>query len=247
MNLRVIALALFLSSPLPALAADPAPSIDDQAKAAYREASAEYALGHYRDALAKFELAFKLKQLPGLLFNIAQCHRQLKQFEQAATTYRSFIRLDPQNPQVDRAKELLVQVDEAVRLQDRAQAAPPLDANGHDAPPARAQVAPPVPTIRAVPEVAAKETPAPAAPASERPRIATWIAAGAAVVALGVGTVSGLQSKGTASDISGSQHTRAEQDALQSQLNSQSSRANLLFAVAGGLAVATGVLFVLHF
>src|SRR5216683_645646 len=76
------------------------------AKEAFDDASAEYALGHYTQALAKFELAFKLKHVPGLLFNIAQCHRQLKQFELAATTYRSFIRASPDTKQTVIAKQL---------------------------------------------------------------------------------------------------------------------------------------------
>jgi tetratricopeptide (TPR) repeat protein len=116
----------------PAPAPATASSEDAAVKQAYRDANAEYALGNFAAALKKFEYVFRVKQLPGLLFNIAQCHRQLREFDQAANTYRSFIRLDPANPQVDRAKELLKQVEDSIRTQNQVQRAPPLDANGSD-------------------------------------------------------------------------------------------------------------------
>ncbi len=264
-------LCALLSAPASALASGAQPAAaaaEDAAKAAYREGAADYALGHFRDALAKFELAYKLKQAPTLLFNIAQCHRQLKEFDEAATTYRSFIRLDPQNSQVELAQQLLAQVEAALQAQTSAQNAPPRDANGHDVPasepagahPAQAGSAAPL-ALRTTGPSAGANTAGPSNPAMpasdpahEPPKAAAsgshlpvWIAGGAAVVALGAGGAFGVLSKSTANDISSTQHSRADVDALQSKLNSQAATANVLFAVGAGLALVTGALFLLKF
>ena len=37
----------------------------------------KYQLANFKDALVDYEAAFKLFQHPAILFNIAQCHRQL--------------------------------------------------------------------------------------------------------------------------------------------------------------------------
>ncbi len=102
------------------------------AAALYRAGNAEYSLGHYREALEKFEHAFRAKQVPAMLFNIAQCHRQLKQFEQAAITYKAFLRLSPDSPQAKLASSLLAQVEDAMRAQESARRALPTDATGED-------------------------------------------------------------------------------------------------------------------
>src|SRR5471030_2161526 len=64
-----------------------------EAKAAYDRAEADYQLGHFREALGNYEAAYHLRPKAALLFNIAQCHRQMEAFAMAAKTYRSFIRL----------------------------------------------------------------------------------------------------------------------------------------------------------
>ena len=266
----------------------------EAAKAAFQEGNAYYSLGHFREALGSFEKAYKLKQVQGLLFNIAQCHRQLKQFELAVATYKSFVRLDPGNPQVEKARALIEECDGVIKAQNGALSAPPLDVAGREpgikpipvlvpppppapapgankaaavpplvsgaplepAPPLLVAAAPPpsaAQPVAAVPPAKARAAPAPrealaareAAP-GERKRTVTWITAGAAVVALGGGAAFGLMSRSTASSLTGQQHTRAEIDSMQSDLSSQSSKANLLFIAGGVLAVAAGAFFVLH-
>lgn len=80
-----------------------------------------------------------------------------------------------------------------------------------------------------------------------RGRVWTWVAGGTAVVALGLAGVFGAQSKSTASDISDTLHTRQEQDALRTQYESQSGRANLMLGVGVALVAVTGTFFVLRF
>lgn len=97
------------------------------AKLAYNEAEAEYNLGNFDKALESFEQAYKLARVPAILFNIAQCHRQLNNLDRAASTYRSFIRLDPNNGAVPQARELLAQVEAALKAQQTAAKAAPLE------------------------------------------------------------------------------------------------------------------------
>lgn len=213
----------------------------ESARRAFQEGNAEYSLGHFKEALGHFERAFKLRQAPALLFNIAQCHRQLREFDQAATTYRAFIRLDPSNTQVGLAQELLDQVELAMKVQNSAQHAPPLDVSGQDV--VAAKPTPPPPMITQVPVAAVTPPPTPEAP---RPRYVAWTTAGVGAATLVGASVVGLMSKSTASDMSNNMHSRAEADSLQSKLDSQSHTANLLFVAGGVLMVAAGALFVLH-
>src|SRR5882672_4871301 len=106
--------------------ADDASDANDKARQLYAEGKAEYDLGHITGALAKFEAAYRVKPVPALLFNIAQCHRLLGDLNSAAMTYRAFLRNDPNSPRAAQATELLHQVEEAMDRQRTAQQAPPL-------------------------------------------------------------------------------------------------------------------------
>jgi tetratricopeptide (TPR) repeat protein len=96
----VIALALSLSLFV-------AETDDARAKGLFKEGETAYNLGQFETALAKYSEAYKLKALPGFLFNIAQCHRQLGQFERAAFFYGRFVDTSsPKAPNVELAKSL---------------------------------------------------------------------------------------------------------------------------------------------
>ena len=94
----------------------------ESARAAYQKGLTEYNLGNYPDALKLFEEAYRIKAVPQLLFNIAQCHRQLGDFQRSVLAYRSYLRNAPPNdPNTKRAKELMAEVEEAARKQTAAQ------------------------------------------------------------------------------------------------------------------------------
>jgi hypothetical protein len=73
------------------------------------------------------------------------------------------------------------------------------------------------------------------------------VAAGAAAAALGAGVAFGLQARSTNAQIVGAAHERLELDSLQGSLRAQAGRANVFFAVGGGLAAAATTLYVLRF
>ena len=85
----VIFLALTLALGPAGARADSA--AETKAKALYKDGMKAYDVGDFNNALALYSEAYKLTQLPGFLFNIAQCHRQLANYEQAAFFYGRFV------------------------------------------------------------------------------------------------------------------------------------------------------------
>src|SRR5205085_5773399 len=95
--------------------------------AAFEQGQAEYNLGHFDKALHFYEEAYKFKAVPALLFNIAQCHRQLGDMKAAGTTYKAFLRTArASDPNRGKAQALLAEVEAATQRQQQAQEAKPL-------------------------------------------------------------------------------------------------------------------------
>lgn len=99
--------------------------MEDEAKALFLEGQSEYELGHFEAALTLFEKAYKKKSVAGLLYNIAQCHRQLGHLREAKITYGSFLGKAPDHPFSKLAREKLDEVERALDAQASARTAPP--------------------------------------------------------------------------------------------------------------------------
>jgi tetratricopeptide (TPR) repeat protein len=253
-----------------------APSDSEQAKALFAKGGSEYDLGHFEAALGFFESAYKMKNAPALLYNIAQCHRQLGNLAMARTTYRAFLSKQPGGKAADIARERLEEVERAIEAQSKARNATPTELSPMNPkeskiePPTLAETkpaaaptrapAPATPTVAVVTKPLSATPPKSAAPAvaivtqpkgpgppQEPARVWTWVAAGAAVVAIGGGLAFGLQSKSTGDSISGSGHTGAEVSQMNDDLASQAHKANLLIGVGVGLAAVSAAFFVLHY
>ena len=79
-----------------------------RAKALFKSGMKTYDVGDFEGALKLYSDAYQLAPLPGFLFNIAQCHRQLNNFERAAFFYQRFIDTSrPRAANVDVAAGLL--------------------------------------------------------------------------------------------------------------------------------------------
>ena len=78
----VLVVALFALAPRPAVGAELTDEAKAQARVKFSEGNAAYEQGDFREALKSFEAAYRLAPLPGFLFNVAQCHRQLGDFAQ---------------------------------------------------------------------------------------------------------------------------------------------------------------------
>ena len=59
-----------------------------------------YSEGRYQNALAAFSAAYDVAQVPGLLFNIGQCHRQLGNHELAIQYYERYMKEEPDVPEI---------------------------------------------------------------------------------------------------------------------------------------------------
>jgi len=99
-------LALALLGAAPVFAAAKGPN-DAQAREEFRKAQAAYNLGDFEEARRAYSEVYRLKPHPALLFNIAQCERQLGNWDKAVFAYRRFIELAPEGTDVSTAEALL--------------------------------------------------------------------------------------------------------------------------------------------
>jgi serine/threonine protein kinase len=63
-----------------------------RAKQLTDEAATSYRLRHFEEALTAFESAYRLGRHPSVLFNIADCQRQLRRYDEAQRSYQAFLR-----------------------------------------------------------------------------------------------------------------------------------------------------------
>lgn len=121
--LAVILAVLVSGVPVPALArgADAPVSEEarEQARAKFAEGTLSYDLGEFETALKAFSEAYRLAPLPGFLFNVAQCHRQLGNASRAAFFYRRYLALSPEEPaNAGTVRELVAEMDTKARAQE---------------------------------------------------------------------------------------------------------------------------------
>jgi len=91
-----VALGLGLGMLAPAaLEAGPEPTpnelLQKEADRHFKSGVALYRDAKYADALAEFERAYEIAPHPLVLFNIAECHRELLHYADAVTSYRQFL------------------------------------------------------------------------------------------------------------------------------------------------------------
>lgn len=95
-----------------------------QAKAAVAQAQVDYQLGRFEAALEGYRRAYELVQLPVLLFDMGQCHRNLGNAERAKFFFEGYLRdetrMDPERRHV---VEDLITESAAVLDRQRAAAA----------------------------------------------------------------------------------------------------------------------------
>lgn len=91
-------------------------------RVAVEAAQRSYEQRNFEDAIIAFTSAYELSGLPAMLFNLGQCHRQLKHYERAAFFYRGFLAQQP--PPIEEealVRGLLAEMEEAAAQQ------PPFD------------------------------------------------------------------------------------------------------------------------
>jgi len=125
--MRLLAL-LLLTVALPAAAAPvtaqapaatppaPPPTVPaDPAREHYERGLAKYNLAEFDAAIVEFKASYELSHAPRLLFNIAQAYRLKKDYESALYFYNTYLRADPNPPNLD---DVDAKIDEMKRALD---------------------------------------------------------------------------------------------------------------------------------
>ncbi len=71
-----------------------------------------FALGKFDEALDEYQKAFDAKPLPGFLFNIGQCYRNLGDYDQAIFSFKKYLKLEPDASNKDAVEKLIDQLEE---------------------------------------------------------------------------------------------------------------------------------------
>jgi len=112
----VLAAIIVLLAAAPVLAEDAA---EMRARGQFRAGQAAYAKGRYEQALGAFSEAYGLQPVPGFLFNIAQCHRQLGNYERAAVFYQQYLDLSPSTANTATVRALLGEIEASEKERKR--------------------------------------------------------------------------------------------------------------------------------
>jgi tetratricopeptide (TPR) repeat protein len=246
---------LMLAVAAPASAQSPL----DQAKALTNEASVQYKLGRFSAALDGYTHAYESYPTAGLLFNIAQCHRMLKNYEQAIYFYKGYLRDKPDATNRADVETLITETERDLQAQRaaaegeaQARARAAQDEAERAAAEARARAA--EEEARAAEERARVQaaTPTPTAPMASAPstsrgspaqRIAGVAVGAAGVVVLGTAVYFGVHASSDSSTIAQLSSQRATWSTHDASVYSDGTRsanvANVLYVV-GAATLATG-------
>jgi hypothetical protein len=86
----------------------------------YEEGEIHYQLQEWEKALEKYKEAYRLTRSPEMLFNIGQCYRMLKKYDEAIKSYKAFQRELPNSPQHDSVTSLIKLSEEELKKQQAA-------------------------------------------------------------------------------------------------------------------------------
>jgi tetratricopeptide (TPR) repeat protein len=177
------------------LALSATPAQKQEARDLSRRSIVEYNGGEFEKALADIQRAYDLDPRPGMLFNLAQCHRGLEHWKKAKFFYESYLREVPGAPNRKNVLNILEEVDKKVEELDEKDAA----LQAAQKPPERIQTT--VPIILAAPPGPAPlvlspfAEPEPAS-ASHKGRTTGWALGGIGLGAGVAGTVLGVVAQG---------------------------------------------------
>ncbi|HEX8953728.1 MAG TPA: hypothetical protein VF945_17845, partial [Polyangia bacterium] len=124
---------------------------EQAAKNAYTVGKTAYETGDYQLAYDKFKESFQLSHEPALLYNIASALQGLKRPHDAAESLRSFLRLQPTDPDKPKIEQRIATLEEEQRMIDaeraKAAAAAEAERKAHEPPP---NLTAPPPEVRTV-------------------------------------------------------------------------------------------------
>jgi tetratricopeptide (TPR) repeat protein len=83
-----------------------------RARTSYAKGEKLFALGRFDEALEAYEAAYDAKPLPGFLFNIGQCHRNLGDLDAAIFSFQKYLELAPDADNHDSVLDLIEDLEE---------------------------------------------------------------------------------------------------------------------------------------
>jgi tetratricopeptide (TPR) repeat protein len=244
-------------------AESPARAQDDvaTAKAHYTKATRLYEVGEYRQSLDEFKAAHLAKPDAAFLYNIAQCHRQLGDLEQAVVMYKRYLAASPEATNRPEVEKRIAEIEAKLATAKKMPSPPAWQS------PTGAAVAPNPNVTGAKPQGSARTQAAwspDAAPAGRTPPVTgavlaqsepagaslrgwRWVGVGATLALAGAAIGTGLSASSKYDDLKKScGETVAGCD--EGQIDAVKSRAlvtNVLWSLAGVAAIGTGVMFYL--
>ena len=103
-------------------APSPTPQAQEQAREHYERGLAKYNLAEFDAAIAEFKESYELSKAPRLLFNIAQAYRLKKDYESALYFYNTYLRADPNPPNLDDVDNKIDEMRKAIDARHKAAA-----------------------------------------------------------------------------------------------------------------------------
>jgi hypothetical protein len=97
----------------------PSAESEQLARAEFERAQRAYDLGRFETAIGHYSRAYELMPLPAFLFNIAQCHRLLGDYAQAAFFYRRYLDLAGSPSNAPLTRELLSEMEQRQSERER--------------------------------------------------------------------------------------------------------------------------------
>lgn len=89
-------------------------------RAHFKKGQMHYALGEFPEAISEFREAYRLKQEPAILFNLAQTYRQLHEWQHAYFHYRQYLIAKPAAPNRAEVEGFIEQMKNRMDEEDRA-------------------------------------------------------------------------------------------------------------------------------
>lgn len=120
-RIRVIAFAVAVFAS--ACAHDPAL---EAARGHFRRGCELYDLARYGEAIREFEFAYRIKDDPVLLYNIAQAHRLSGDSKSALRMYKTYLRRAPRASNVDEVQQRIRTLESPPTVPARAEPPPNL-------------------------------------------------------------------------------------------------------------------------
>ena len=212
----------------------------ESAREHYARGTKAFDLGQYDEAITEYSAAYKAKDAPEILYNIAQAHRLAGHSAEALRFYRIYLTKLPAAANRAEVERKIEELQKLVDQQRKTQNMPPDQPLRAPAPEtAPATGTPPAPPAPAAAVAAPAAAPAPGAGRTKK--IVGLVVGGVGVGALAVGIGMGVLAKNAGDELSRNDAALMAFDASKERAGQTYQALEGVFLAVGGVAVASGV------